>query len=192
MTDIIKKSAKEINKLFLDKEISAKEILDQFYKQIEKTESKISALNFNTKDLAYKQAEALDKKNSKGEKLGSLAGVPIVVKDILCVQNYPVTCSSKILENYIAPYESTCTQKLWEAGAMCLAKSNMDEFAMGSSTENSAFKKTKNPWNLNNVPGGSSGGSAAAVSAFQAPISLGTDTGGAIRQPLGFCGIFVL
>lgn len=189
MTDITKKSAKEINKLFLNKEISAKEILDQFYKQIEQVESKIDALNISTKELGYSQAEELDKKLSKGEKLGPMAGVPIIIKDILCVKNYPVTCSSKILENFIAPYESTCTQKLWEAGAICIAKSNMDEFAMGSSTENSAFKKTKNPWNLKNVPGGSSGGSAAAVSAFEAPVSLGTDTGGSIRQPAGFCGI---
>ncbi len=189
MTDIIKKSAKEINKLFLNKEISAKEILDQFYKQIEQVESKIDALNISTKELGYSQAEELDKKLSKGEKLGPMAGVPIIIKDILCVKNYPVTCSSKILENFIAPYESTCTQKLWEAGAICIAKSNMDEFAMGSSTENSAFKKTKNPWNLKNVPGGSSGGSAASVSAFEAPVSLGTDTGGSIRQPAGFCGI---
>jgi len=189
LTDITKKSAKEINKLFLNKEISAKEILDQFYKQIEQVESKIDALNISTKELGYSQAEELDKKLSKGEKLGPMAGVPIIIKDILCVKNYPVTCSSKILENFIAPYESTCTQKLWEAGAICIAKSNMDEFAMGSSTENSAFKKTKNPWNLKNVPGGSSGGSAAAVSAFEAPVSLGTDTGGSIRQPAGFCGI---
>ncbi len=189
MTDIIKKSAKEINQLFLNKEISAKEILDQFYKQIESIEPKIDALNFSTKELAYAQASELDKKNQKGEKLSPMAGVPIIVKDILCVKNYPVTCSSKILENFIAPYESTCTSKLWEAGALCIAKSNMDEFAMGSSTENSAFKKTKNPWNLNTVPGGSSGGSAASVAAFESPVSLGTDTGGSIRQPAGFCGI---
>lgn len=189
MTDITKKSAQEINKLFLSKEISAKEIVDALYKQIEKTEPKIDALNLITKDLAYKQAEELDKKIAKGEKLSSIAGVPIIVKDVLCVQNYAATCSSKILENFIAPYESTCTEKLWSAGAICLAKSNMDEFAMGSSTENSAFKKTKNPWDLKTVPGGSSGGSAASVAALQAPISLGTDTGGSIRQPASFCGI---
>ena len=189
MTDIIKKSAKEINKLFLSKEVSAKEIVDAFYKQINLVEPKIEALTSITKDLAYKQAEELDKKVNKGEKLGSIAGVPIIVKDVICVQGYPATCSSKILENFIAPYESTATSKLWEAGAICLAKSNMDEFAMGSSTENSAFKKTKNPWNLKMVPGGSSGGSAAAVSAMEAPVSLGTDTGGSVRQPAGFCGV---
>ena len=189
MTDIIKKSAKEINQLFLKKEVSAKEIVDSFYKQIEKVEPKIDALTSITKDLAYKQAENLDKKIAGNEKLSSIAGVPIIIKEVICVQGYPATCSSKILENFIAPYESTVTAKLWEAGAICLGKSNMDEFAMGSSTENSAFKKTKNPWNLKAVPGGSSGGSAASVSAFEAPVSLGSDTGGSVRQPASFCGV---
>ena len=188
-TNLIEKSAKEINKLFLNKEVSAKEIVDAFYKQIEIVEPKIQALNLITKDLAYKQAEELDKKLSSGEKLSPIAGVPIVVKDVICVKSYPATCSSKILENFIAPYEATATNKLWEAGAICIGKSNMDEFAMGSSTENSAFKKTKNPWNLNTVPGGSSGGSAASVAAMEAPVSLGTDTGGSVRQPASFCGV---
>ena len=189
MKELIKKSAREINKLFLSKEVSGKEIVDAFYKQIDLVEPKIEALMSITKDLAYKQAEELDKKITKGEKLGQIAGVPIVIKDVICVQGYPATCSSKILQNFIAPYESTVTAKLWEAGAICLAKSNMDEFAMGSSTENSAFKKTKNPWNLKMVPGGSSGGSAAAVCAMESPVSLGTDTGGSVRQPAGFCGV---
>lgn len=189
MINLIKKSAKEINKLFLSKEISAKEIVGAFYRQIEIVEPKIQALNFITKDLAYKQAEELDRAIANGEKLGPIAGVPIIIKDVICVKDYPVTCSSKILENYIAPYESTATSKLWSAGAICLAKSNMDEFAMGSSTENSAFKPTKNPWNLNTVPGGSSGGSAASVAAQEAPVSLGTDTGGSVRQPASFCGV---
>lgn len=189
LKELINKSAREINKLFLNKEISAKEIIDSFYKQIESVEPKIQALTTITKDLAYKQAEELDKKILKGEKLGLIAGVPIVIKDVICVKNFRATCGSKILENFIAPYESTATTKLWEAGAICIAKSNMDEFAMGSSTENSAFKKTKNPWNLNTVPGGSSGGSAASVAALETPISLGTDTGGSVRQPAGFCGV---
>lgn len=186
---IINKSAKEINKLFVNKEISAKEIVDAFYKQIDLIEPKIQALNSLTKELAYKQAEELDKKVSKGEKQGPIAGVPIIIKDVICVKGFSATCGSKILENFIAPYEATATSKLWEAGAICLAKSNMDEFAMGSSTENSAFKKTKNPWNLNTVPGGSSGGSAASVAAMESPISLGTDTGGSVRQPASFCGV---
>ncbi|MBI3591306.1 MAG: Asp-tRNA(Asn)/Glu-tRNA(Gln) amidotransferase subunit GatA [Candidatus Melainabacteria bacterium] len=189
MKDLVNKSAKELNKLFLSKEISAKEIVNAFYKQIEIVEPKIQALNSLTKDLAYKQAEELDQKVSRSDKLGPIAGVPIIVKDVLCVKNYHATCSSKILENFIAPYESTATSNLWSAGAICLAKSNMDEFAMGSSTENSAFKKTKNPWNLNTVPGGSSGGSAASVAAMEAPVSLGTDTGGSVRQPASFCGV---
>ncbi len=186
---IINKSAKEINKLFINKEISAKEIIDSFYKQIELIEPKIQALTSLTKELAYRQAEELDKRISKGEKLGPIAGVPIVIKDVICVKGFSATCGSKILENFIAPYEATATGKLWDAGAICLAKSNMDEFAMGSSTENSAFKKTKNPWNLNTVPGGSSGGSAASVASMETPISLGTDTGGSVRQPASFCGV---
>lgn len=186
---MIEKHAKEINKLFLSKEVSAKEIVDAFYRQIDTVEPKIQALNSFTKDLAYSQAKELDEKVAKGEKLGPIAGVPIIVKDVICVKNYPATCSSKILENFIAPYSATATNKLWEAGAICLAKSNMDEFAMGSSTENSAFKKTRNPWNLKTVPGGSSGGSAASVAAMEAPVSLGSDTGGSVRQPASFCGV---
>ena len=189
MNDLISKSAKEINQLFLKKEVSAKEIIDSFYKQIDLIEPKIQALTSLTKNLAYKQAQELDEKVKKGEKLGPIAGVPIVVKDVICVKNYIATCGSKILENFTAPYEATATSKLWEAGAICIAKSNMDEFAMGSSTENSAFKKTRNPWNLNTVPGGSSGGSAASVAAYEAPVSLGTDTGGSVRQPASFCGV---
>ena len=189
MEELVKKSAREINKLFLGKEVSAKEITEAFYKRIKFVEPKIDALLGLTTELANKQAKELDEKIAKGETLGPLAGVPIVVKDVICVKGYQATCGSKILENYIAPYESFATEKLWNAGAICIAKSNMDEFAMGSSTENSAFKKTKNPWNLNKVPGGSSGGSAACVAAFESPISLGTDTGGSVRQPASFCGV---
>lgn len=189
MNELIDKSARELNQLFIKKEVSAKEIVDGFYNQIDLVEPKIQALNILTKDLAYKQARELDKKLSRGEKLSPIAGVPIIIKDILCVKDYKATCSSKILENFVAPYESTVTSKLWDAGAICLAKSNMDEFAMGSSTENSAFKPTKNPWDLKLVPGGSSGGSAASVAAMEAPVSLGTDTGGSIRQPASFCGV---
>lgn len=189
MSNLIDKSAKELNELFLKKEVSASEIVDQFYVHIEKVEPKVQALNSLTKELAYKQAEELDIKIAKHEKLGRMAGVPVIVKDVLCVKGFPATCSSKILENFIAPYEATSTSKLWDAGAICLAKSNMDEFAMGSSTENSAFHVTRNPWNLNTVPGGSSGGSAAAVAASEAPVSLGSDTGGSVKQPASFCGV---
>lgn len=192
VSEIVHKTAKELNDSFLKKEISAKEIIDAFYAQIEKVEPQIQALNSLTKDLAYGQADELDRKLAAGESLGPLAGVPIIIKDILCVKGYPATCSSKTLENFIAPYEATSTLKLWEAGAICLAKSNMDEFAMGSSTENSAFRPTKNPWDLNRVPGGSSGGSSAAVAALEAPVSIGTDTGGSVKQPASLCGVIGL
>ena len=189
MKELVKKSAREINQLFLKKEIKAKEIVESFLGYIKEVEPKVQALNAVTQELAYKQAQKLDELIQRNEKFTPISAVPIIVKDVICVKDYPATCGSKILEKFIAPYESTATKKLWDAGAICLAKSNMDEFAMGSSTENSAYKITKNPWNLNKVPGGSSGGSAAAVSAFESPISLGTDTGGSVRQPASFCGV---
>ena len=172
-----------------NKEISSQELVKAVLKRIEKIEKKISAFISVNSDLAVKQAEEADKKISQGKKLPPLTGIPIAVKDNILTEGLKTTAGSKILENYLAPYDATVIKKLKEAGAILIGKANLDEFAMGSSTENSAFKKTKNPWDLTRVPGGSSGGPAAAVAADECLAALGSDTGGSIRQPASFCGV---
>ncbi len=186
---LIGQNISEIRKLLQAKQVSAKEVLKSHFDHIEKSETKIAAFTCLTKDLAYKQAETIDQLIAKNEKLPSLAGIPVALKDNLCLPDYPTTCSSKILKDFIPFYHSTAVKKLFNAGAICVGKTNLDEFAMGSSTENSAFKLTRNPWNTDCVPGGSSGGSCAAVAAGFAPIALGSDTGGSVRQPASVCGI---
>lgn len=189
MTELVGRSISELKKLLAEKSVSAKEILAAHLKQVQAHDSEIKAFTCLTEERAQKQAARVDELIARGEALPALAGIPVAVKDNICVADYPTTCSSKILENFIAPYEATVAQKLDAAGALFIGKTNMDEFAMGSSTENSAFKKTANPWDVSRVPGGSSGGSTAAVAAGMAVVALGSDTGGSIRQPAAFCGV---
>ena len=171
------------------KEISSVELTQQHLDRISSVDGKINAFLHIDNAGALEQAAEIDKKRASGEKLSPLAGVPIAVKDILAQKGIPTTAGSKILEGWRPPYDSTVVAKLKAAGVVILGKTNMDEFAMGSSTENSAYGTTQNPWDLTRTPGGSSGGSAAAVAAFEAPLAIGTDTGGSIRQPAALTGI---
>lgn len=172
-----------------EKKVTIKEVLDSVYKRIEEVEPKVGAYITLTKTQAYERAEELQKRLDNGEDIGILGGVPIAIKDNICTENVKTTCASRMLENFVPIYNATVIEKLKEAGAIMLGKTNMDEFAMGSSTETSYIKKTANPWDVNRVPGGSSGGSAAAVSADMAYAALGSDTGGSIRQPASYCSV---
>lgn len=173
----------------LQKEITTQEIVESCIQRIEDTEDQVNSFLHLTLDQALEQAKKIDQKIQINEAIHPLAGMPIAVKDVFSTKGIPTTCGSKYLENYVPPFESTVTDKLQTLGYSLLGKTNMDEFAMGSSTENSAFKVTKNPYHLEHVPGGSSGGSAAAVASGQALAAIGTDTGGSIRQPAAFTGI---
>ncbi|WP_425428881.1 Asp-tRNA(Asn)/Glu-tRNA(Gln) amidotransferase subunit GatA [Aphanothece hegewaldii] len=180
---------REVHQQLTNKERTAVEITTEFLERIEKLEPKVHSYLCVTSEQAIQQAKKVDDKIANNESIGLLEGIPIAIKDVLCTTGIPTTCGSKILENFIPPYESTVTQKLKDIGAVMLGKTNLDEFAMGSSTENSAYQVTANPWDLSRVPGGSSGGSASAVAASECVVSLGTDTGGSIRQPASFCGV---
>ena len=173
----------------LSGEISSRELVDQHLKRIEASESSLNVYLEVTADRARAEANRIDEARASGESLGSLAGIPLAVKDNLCTRGVRTTCASRMLERFIPPYESTVTDRLWTSGGVLMGKTNLDEFAMGGSTETSAFGPTLNPWNISHVPGGSSGGSAAAVASGSCLASLGSDTGGSIRQPASFCGV---
>ncbi|MEL6438574.1 MAG: Asp-tRNA(Asn)/Glu-tRNA(Gln) amidotransferase subunit GatA [Cyanobacteria bacterium J06621_8] len=180
---------KELHQQLVNKERSAVEIAQATLDQIAAVEPKVKAFLAVTSDRALETAQAVDVKIAAGEEIGILEGIPLGVKDNMCTKGIKTTCASQILANFVPPYESTVTQKLNDAGAVVVGKTNLDEFAMGSSTENSGYQTTANPWDISRVPGGSSGGSAAAVAAGECVVSLGSDTGGSIRQPASFCGV---
>jgi aspartyl-tRNA(Asn)/glutamyl-tRNA(Gln) amidotransferase subunit A len=170
-------------------EVSAAEVTEAHLARIDRVDPRVHAFLHVAADRARAAARVVDERRAAGAALGPLAGVPLALKDVFTTDDMPTTCGSRILDGWLPPYDATVTRRLRQAGVVVLGKANMDEFAMGSSTENSAFGPSRNPWDLSRVPGGSSGGSSAAVAAFEAPLGIGTDTGGSIRQPAALCGI---
>ncbi|MCU7822738.1 Asp-tRNA(Asn)/Glu-tRNA(Gln) amidotransferase subunit GatA [Kitasatospora sp. DSM 101779] len=183
MTELIKYTAAQTAAAVAAGEVSAVEVAQAHLDRIEAVDKKVNAFLHVDTEGALKAARAVDDRRARGEELGPLAGVPLALKDVFTTEGVPTTCGSKILEGWIPPYDATLTARLKDAGVVILGKTNMDEFAMGSSTENSAYGPTGNPWDLARIPGGSGGGSAAALAAYEAPLAIGTDTGGSIRQP---------
>lgn len=186
---LINNSIEDLHKLLVKKEVSCTELTKEFISHIYDCEVNVRAFITITEDIALEKAAEVDRKLANNEQIGTLEGIPTALKDNMCTEGIRTTCASRMLENFIPPYDATVTQKLKAAGAVIVGKLNMDEFAMGSSTENSAFFPTSNPWDTQRVPGGSSGGSAASIAALEVPYNLGSDTGGSIRQPAAFCGV---
>ena len=182
-------TAGALGKKIQAKEVSVKEALDATFAAIDEKEESVHAYITLNRDEAYKTADEVQKKIDAGELTSPLAGVPVAIKDNMCTEGLKTTCASKILYNFVPTFTSTAVENLENAGAIILGKTNMDEFAMGSTTETSAFGVTRNPRDITRVPGGSSGGSAAAVAADECAYALGSDTGGSIRQPAGYCGV---
>lgn len=187
--ELFNKTAHELIDMIKSKEVKVEEVVKSYIDRTEHIDEKIGAYLYLSKESALKEAKVLDKKIQMGEELKGLWGVPIGIKDNINVSGMQNTCASKILENYISPYDATVISRLKENNGIILGKLNMDEFAMGSSNENSAFKIVRNPWDLERIPGGSSGGSVAAVASGEVPLSLGTETGGSVRQPSALCGV---
>ncbi|MGH2704676.1 MAG: Asp-tRNA(Asn)/Glu-tRNA(Gln) amidotransferase subunit GatA [Actinomycetota bacterium] len=189
MTELWRETAAALAGRIRRREVSASEVTESVLARIDEVEAKVKAFLALTGDRARAQAAAVDEALRSGEPISPIAGVPLALKDIICTRGIPSTAASRILEGYVPPYSATVARRLDDAGLPMVGKTNLDEFAMGSSTENSAYFPTRNPWDLERVPGGSSGGSAAAVAAGEAIWALGTDTGGSIRQPASLCGV---
>ncbi len=186
---LLQSTAYQIKNKIISREIKSVDLVSSLFTRIKHVENNIQAFIVTDEKKAIHDAIEIDKRIERGEEVGLLAGIPVAVKDNICTKSLPTTCASKILQNFIPPYDAFIVRRLKEEDAIIIGKTNLDEFAMGSSTENSGFKITRNPWNLECVPGGSSGGSASAVAADVAYMALGSDTGGSIRQPAALCGI---
>ncbi len=186
---LIQQTATELLDRLAQGKVSSVELTKAYLDQIAKQDGTINAFLSVEPERALARAKQIDEKRAAGKPVGALGGLPVAIKDVICTEGWRTTCASKMLENFVPPYDATIVKRLAAADAVLIGKTNMDEFAMGGSTENSAFKKTKNPWDVSRVPGGSSGGAAACLAAQMAPLSIGTDTGGSIRQPAAFCNV---